>query len=42
MPAIGIPAIAGRPFQDEEQEPVALVSESAARRLWPGENSVGK
>lgn len=33
----------GRLFRDEgEQEPVAVVNESAARVLWPGEYPIGK
>src|SRR5689334_205063 len=41
--AMRIPLRAGRLFRDEgESEPVAVVSESAARILWPGENPVGK
>jgi predicted permease len=38
-----IPLRAGRPFRDEgETEPVAVVSESAARRMWPGQDPIGK
>jgi putative ABC transport system permease protein len=43
--ALTIPLTAGRRFttQDIEDGPrVALVSEAAARRFWPGENPVGK
>jgi putative ABC transport system permease protein len=45
MEALSIPLKAGRFFtaQDGESGPrVALVSEAAARRYWPGENPVGK
>jgi hypothetical protein len=41
----GIPLLEGRVFglQDYEQaEPVAIVSEAAARRLWPGRSSLGR
>jgi putative ABC transport system permease protein len=38
-----IPLRAGRVFRDEgEAERVAVVSESVARVVWPGENPVGK
>jgi predicted permease len=42
---LGIPIVAGRGFtaQDRGQTPrVAVVSESTARRLWPGENPLGQ
>ena len=45
MEALSIPLKAGRLFtrDDTESAPrVALVSESAARRYWPGENPVGR
>jgi putative ABC transport system permease protein len=45
MEALSIPLKAGRLFsgQDSATGPrVAIVSESAARRFWPGENPVGK
>src|SRR6185436_7106828 len=38
-----IPLRSGRFFRDEgETERVALVSESAARALWPNEDPIGK
>ena len=38
-----IPLRAGRLFRDEgEIEKVAVVSESAARRMWPGQHPIGK
>jgi len=38
-----IPLRAGRLFRDDgESERVALISESAARILWPGDNALGK
>ena len=41
--AMRIPLRAGRLFRDDgEVEPVAVLSESAARSLWPGENPLGK
>lgn len=43
--ALNIPLIRGRAlsgFDREGATPVALVSESAARRLWPSESAIGK
>ena len=40
-----IPRIAGRDFTDSDREgaqAVAIVGESAARRLWPGKDAVGQ
>ena len=38
-----IPLRAGRLFRDEgETENVAVVSESAARKMWPGQHAIGK
>jgi len=45
LKALSIPLLAGRDVraQDGEDAPhVALISESAAQRYWPGENPVGK
>jgi len=45
LPALGIPLLAGRNFtaQDRAETPaVILVSESFARKVWPGESAVGK
>jgi putative ABC transport system permease protein len=45
MEALRIPLRAGRfiePRDTGRAAPVALVSEAAARRFWPGENPVGK
>ncbi len=42
---LGIPIVAGRAFSDEEcsaDRSVVVVSESAARGLWPGRNPVGQ
>jgi predicted permease len=41
----GIPILRGRAFtagDNEKSENVAIVSESAARKLWPNENPIGK
>jgi putative ABC transport system permease protein len=40
-----IPLMAGRDFTDADDrgaQPVAIVSETAARQLWPGEDAIGK
>jgi len=45
LPTLGIPLLAGRNFtaQDRAETPaVILVSESFARKVWPGESPVGK
>ncbi|HUJ26677.1 MAG TPA: ADOP family duplicated permease, partial [Myxococcales bacterium] len=39
---MGIPLLRGREFAAQEGEPVAVVSASLARRLWPGADAVGK
>ena len=43
--AMSIPVLAGRTFEPADQdgaERVVVVSDSLARRLWPGESAVGK
>ena len=41
--AMRIPLRTGRLFRDDgEKEPVAVVSESAARIIWPGQDPIGK
>jgi predicted permease len=42
---LGIPLINGREFTGDDREgapPVAIINEKLARRLWPGENALGK
>jgi len=42
---MSIPLLAGRPFNDQDAKTtpnVVVVSETMARRIWPGENAVGK
>jgi putative ABC transport system permease protein len=42
---LGIPIVLGRGFGDDDRRggaPVAIVSESVARRYWPGQNPLGK
>src|SRR5262249_19381917 len=38
---MGIPLREGRFFREDESDAVAVVSESAARALWPGPDPVG-
>jgi len=41
----GTRLLRGRPFTDadrEDAQPVAIVSETVANRMWPGENPIGK
>ena len=43
--AMGIPVIAGRAFEhndDSTAAPVAIVSQALAEKIWPGENALGK
>ena len=40
--AMGTPMLAGRTFEEGERELVAVVSQTAAQRLWPEENPIGK
>ena len=42
--AMGIPLTSGRVFQevDRNKTGVGIVAESTARRLWPGQNPIGK
>jgi len=43
--ALGIPIIAGRALTDTDRAghpPVTVISQSAARRFWPGENPIGR
>jgi putative ABC transport system permease protein len=45
FPALGLRLIQGRLFDPRDRAdalPVAVVNRTAARRLWPGENAVGK
>ncbi|HEY7190995.1 MAG TPA: ADOP family duplicated permease [Vicinamibacterales bacterium] len=42
---LGVPVVSGRTFTDGDRRdgaPVAIVSESVARRFWPGQNALGK
>jgi putative ABC transport system permease protein len=42
---LGLPLVGGRAFDDRDgadAPPVAMVSESAARRYWPGEDPIGR
>jgi putative ABC transport system permease protein len=43
--AMGIPLLKGRDFTNEdngERQPVVVISDETARRLWPGEEPLGK
>ena len=44
FPTLGIPLLSGHSFasQAEDLEPSAIVSESAAKQLWPGQNPIGR
>ena len=42
---LGIPLLRGRVFTDQETSsgaPVTVVSQSTARRLWPGQDPIGR
>src|SRR5262249_60529424 len=42
---LGIPLVTGRTFTKQEIEqppPIAVISESTARRLWPGQDAIGQ
>src|SRR4030095_1204786 len=42
---LGVPIVSGRAFTDADRRdgaPVAIVSESVARRFWPGQDALGK
>ena len=42
---LGLPLIAGRSFTEQEVDTsakVAVISQSGARKLWPGQNPIGK
>ena len=43
--ALGVPILQGRDFNDlddNNSEPVAIVSQTLAERMWPGENPIGR
>ena len=42
--ALGVPLLEGRTFEptDPQRQPVAIVTQNLAERLWPGESAVGK
>jgi macrolide transport system ATP-binding/permease protein len=45
FPLLGIPIVRGRNFTDAENRagsPVVILTESTARRVWPGEDPIGK
>jgi predicted permease len=45
LKAMGVPLRAGRDFAESDtasSEQVIIINESLARRLWPGENAIGK
>ena len=43
--ALGVPMLQGRDFNDLDtgsSEPVVVISQTLAQRMWPGENAVGR
>ena len=45
LPAMRIPVLRGRGFTDQDRlgtEPVAMISETTARQIWPNEEPIGK
>ena len=45
FPALGVPLIAGRDFNDDDKrggEPVVILSQSAAQRMFPGQDPVNR
>jgi len=43
--ALGVPLVAGRDFNDEDKrggEPVVIISQSAAQRLFPGQDAINR
>src|SRR5919108_376976 len=43
--ALGVPILSGRDFNEldtQNKEPIAIVSESLAKRMWPGQDAVGR
>ena len=43
--ALGVPILAGRDFNDldtQSKEPIAVVSESLAKRMFPGQDAIGR
>lgn len=45
LKVMGIPIVAGRGLTEEDQagsQPVVVISETAARRFWPGESPLGR
>jgi putative ABC transport system permease protein len=45
FPALGVPLVAGRDFNsldDQNQEPVVIVSETLAQRMFPGQDAVNR
>jgi predicted permease len=46
IPTMRIPLLAGRNFEERDttagSDPVAVINEKAARRLWPGQDPIGR
>jgi predicted permease len=42
LPAMGMRLMAGRDFQWDDKDPVVIINETVARKLWPGQDPIGR